>query len=329
MELLRSNIFQLLKVQYRQSEDVGIPEKRIKSLWRPENNYGFLLGITHYGEEFHLRELEEALTNSEFQEAEDDVIERFYMYYIQPFKQHNGSRCSTPTSQTMTRDEVESDSSAVRPIELKHKDLKQAVLKRDGVCVFCWADRGLQAAHIIAQKNTILLPFQTSIFERAGVPDKHQVQNGLLLCSNCHLEFDALKIYVEPGSTLLLMVVNSTSNDQDKEWKKRVRMMKHYRKGAEEDWVDIDNRMATNSDGDMELFFLNNDQSLQPNRKGLEFQKSACLIWRMAGGAETDEELCSDDDDTDHIQISIEKCHRWNSSATLFDVKDALQDPNM
>ena len=29
----------------------------------------------------------------------------------------------------------------------------------------------------------------------------------------------------------------------------------------------------------------------------MEFHKAACLIWRMAGGAEKDEEYCSDDED--------------------------------
>jgi hypothetical protein len=54
-----------------------------------------------------------------------------------------------------------------------------------------------------------------------------------------------------------------------------------------------------------------NAQSPQPNSKALEFHKSACLIWKMTGRAETDEELGSDDDETetDAILISIQKCH--------------------
>ena len=62
-------------------------------------------------------------------------------------------------------------------------------------------------------------------------------------------------------------------------------------------WVEVDNRQPTNQDGEMELFFLKNDQGLQPNHKALEFHKTACLIWRMAGGAEEEEEHCPDDDD--------------------------------
>jgi hypothetical protein len=66
-------------------------------------------------------------------------------------------------------------------------------------------------------------------------------------------------------------------------------------------------------------FVLNNPTRL-PNRDALEFHKAACLIWRMAGGAESEDEHCPDDDDDDYVPVdnrskSIEK---WmNSSATL------------
>jgi hypothetical protein len=74
-------------------------------------------------------------------------------------------------------------------------------------------------------------------------------------------------------------------------------MLKLNRSGWERRWKDIDNRPSTNNDGEMELYFLKNDEGLQPNHKALEFHKTACLIWRMAGGAEEEEEHCPDDDD--------------------------------
>jgi len=43
------------------------------------------------------------------------------------------------------------------------------------------------------------------------------------------------------------------------------------------------------------LYFIDNDPVKQPNRKALEFHKAACLIWRMAGGAEPDEEDSDDE----------------------------------
>ena len=42
------------------------------------------------------------------------------------------------------------------------------------------------------------------------------MQNGLLLCKNCHGEFDALKRYVDvAGDKLVLKVVNETNDPND------------------------------------------------------------------------------------------------------------------
>jgi hypothetical protein len=53
----------------------------------------------------------------------------------------------------------------------------------------------------------------------------------------------------------------------------------------------------------MVLWFVNNDPALQPNRKALELHKTACLIWRMAGGAEPVDEESSDDEENGPIHI--------------------------
>jgi hypothetical protein len=57
-------------------------------------------------------------------------------------------------------------------------------------------------------------------------------------------------------------------------------------------------------DGDMVLWFVQNNPALQPNHNALQFHKTACLIWRMAGGAESEDEECSDDDDGDSIYVA-------------------------
>ena len=44
-------------------------------------------------------------------------------------------------------------------------------------------------------------------------------------------------------------------------------------------------------------YFVQNNATKMPNRQALEFYKRACLIWRMAGGAEPDEEYSPDNDD--------------------------------
>jgi hypothetical protein len=56
------------------------------------------------------------------------------------------------------------------------------------------------------------------------------------------------------------------------------------------------NRLSVEENEEMGLYFIENDPQKQPNRKALEYHKTACLIWRMAGGAESDNEYCSDDD---------------------------------
>jgi hypothetical protein len=47
----------------------------------------------------------------------------------------------------------------------------------------------------------------------------------------------------------------------------------------------------------MALHFVQNNPTKLPNRQALEFHKAACMIWRMASGAGTEEEYCSDDED--------------------------------
>lgn len=44
-----------------------------------------------------------------------------------------------------------------------------------------------------------------------------------------------------------------------------------------------------------------------PNRQALEFHKTACLIWRMAGGADSDYEYCSDDEDLGPVDTAALK----------------------
>ncbi|KAJ8323127.1 hypothetical protein O5D80_008185 [Batrachochytrium dendrobatidis] len=52
----------------------------------------------------------------------------------------------------------------------------------------------------------------------------------------------------------------------------------------------------------------------------LEFHKTACLIWRMAGGVESDDEYCpyDDDDGCTPVDYQSKNIEKWmESSATL------------
>ena len=310
----------------------NIPNTTEKSKWTAENKCGFLLGIIKFGFVVHREKLNELLQNGQFKDQEMDFINEMYQFYIFPFKQHNGTGKSEPSCHTpQTTSSHPSRQNSVEDLdyipeeeekELTHKDLKKAVLKRDGVCLFCWTAKPIQGCHILAQKN---IPFQYDeepLFRRAGLEQKHQVQNGLLLCSNCHMEFDALKRYVDVvDDKLMVKVVNETddrNSEKYREWKTAVRNLTVLRLAAEEDWVHIDNRQAVNSDGGMELYFLNPDRTLLPNRNALEFHKTACLIWRMAGGSESDEEHCPDEE-VMFAGYDDNKVRKWlmNSDDTL------------
>ena len=91
----------------------------------------------------------------------------------------------------------------------------------------------------------------------------------------------------------------------------------------------------TDIDGDIVLHFLDSNPENLPNVHALGFHKAACLIWRMAGGAEP-EELPADEDDDDigasprapitqeEPEDSLERVKTWRrevagSSETLYE----------
>lgn len=140
---------------------------------------------------------------------------------------------------------------------------------------------------------------ESSLLQRAGLTQKHQVQNGLLLCKICHSQFDKLKRYVDVvDDKLVVKVVNETndkSSEKHEEWEDAVGALKVTRSYSQSKWAD--NRQAVETIGEMALYFIQNNPTKLPNRNALEFHKTACMIWRMVGGDETDEEYCSDDED--------------------------------
>jgi hypothetical protein len=71
----------------------------------------------------------------------------------------------------------------------------------------------------------------------------------------------------------------------------------------------------------MALYFVPTMESFEtqlPNRDALELHKAACLIWRMAGGAESEDEHCPDDDEYVPVDYRSKSIEKWmDSSATL------------
>ena len=301
------------------------------------------MGIIQEGEDSHIIRLHHLLATNQFTQQQEfsttsqladpqhprTFIDDMFAHYILPFhKDYSGtSTCHTPlSSNPPSRSNSAEDLDYVpEERELTHKELKKAVEKRDSVCLFCWNRKPLKGCHIIAQKNIPMVYDEPSLLLRAGLTQKHQVQNGLLLCGNCHDEFDQLQRYVdEVEDKLVVKVVNYSvlgNDEKHREWQRALRDMRIARSGREEDWTDIDNRQAVEPNGEMALYFVLNNATRLPNRDALEFHKAACLIWRMAGGAESEDEHCPDDDDyryyvpVDYRSKSIEK---WmDSSATL------------
>ena len=302
------------------------------------------MGIIQEGEDSHIIQLHHLLATNQFTQQQEfsttsqladpqhprTFIDDMFAHYILPFhKDYSGtSTCHTPlSSNPPSRSNSAEDLDYVpEERELTHKELKKAVEKRDSVCLFCWNRKPLKGCHIIAQKKIPMAYDEPSLLLRAGLTQKHQVQNGLLLCGNCHDEFDQLQRYVdEVEDKLVVKVVNYSvlgNDEKHREWQRALRDMRIARSGREEDWTDIDNRQAVEPNGEMALYFVLNNATRLPNRDALEFHKAACLIWRMAGGAESEDEHCPDDDDdyryyvpVDYRSKSIEK---WmDSSATL------------
>ena len=322
----------------------NLPVQRARSQWQPENKRGFFLGVIQQGEGRHINQLHNLLDSNHFTEQQifstnsllanplhhRTFIDDLFASYILPFhKDYNdSSSCRTPaSSRPPSRSNSAEDLDYVQEErELQHRDLKKAVEKRDGVCLFCWERQELQGAHIIAQKNIAVAYDENSILGRAGLMQKHQIQNGLLLCMLCHTLFDKLKRYVDVvDDKLVVKVVNysTVTNDEEQiDYQRNISEFKDFRSVRAKYWIDIDNRQAAESNGEMALYFVDNNQILLPNREALKFHKAACLIWRMAGGAESDDEYCPFDDDNGYIPVDYrsKNIEKWNSEATLFTV---------
>jgi hypothetical protein len=298
---------QNLQHHYNLSSE-NLPEQREKSKWRAENKFGFLMGIVEYGLHTHTIQLYDLLQENQFEDQEESFIDSLFDCYIRPFHKSYiaGSEfCQTPTtgsSRTPSRTNSAEDLDYTpEEKDLSHKDFKKSVVRRDGVCLFCWDVKEIEGAHIIAQKTIPIAYDENSLLQRAGLTQKHQVQNGLLLCNKCHSQFDKLLLYVDVvDDKLVLKVVNQTNDPTDGNWQSMMDRLRYAREGElriQNNVACKDGRVAVESDGEMALYFVHDNPSILPNRDALDFHKAACLIWRMAGGAEPDEdEYCSDDE---------------------------------
>jgi hypothetical protein len=337
IEVTKTAATQLLD-NYYQIHTSDLPTQRTKSEWQADNKQGFFLGIIQEGEDSHIIRLHHLLATNQFTQQQEfsttsqlaqhprTFIDDMFAHYILPFhKDYNDtSSCHTPVSSNPpSRSNSAEDLDYVpEERELTHKDLKNAVEKRDGVCLFCWGRLSLEGAHIIAQKNISMVYDEPSLLLRAGLTQKHQVQNGVLLCKVCHDQFDQLHRYVDVvDDKLVVKVVNETNDEMNLDFRSSILTTQSIRTTQKALFWSSDNRQAVEANGEMALYFVQNNPTKLPNRQALEFHKAACLIWRMAGGAEPDEEYCSDDDEVAPVDTAALK-RRFNipaqdSSSTL------------
>ncbi len=156
---------------YYQIHTSDLPTQRTKSQWQAENKRGFFLGIIQEGEDSHIIRLHQLLATNQFTQQQEfsttsqladpqhprTFIDDMFARYILPFHKDysDSSSCHTPASSNPpSRSNSAEDLDYVpEERELTQKDLKKAVEKRDGVCLFCWGRLECQGAHIIAQKN--------------------------------------------------------------------------------------------------------------------------------------------------------------------------------
>ncbi|KAI9344028.1 hypothetical protein BDR26DRAFT_858035 [Obelidium mucronatum] len=273
-----------------------------------KNKFGFLNGILTLSPDQNMRDdyaskIYWTLRTPSLPEPNSDQERRclnlLYNRFIHPFKQYSkGSSNSTPhespPSTPPGASSLALDSNAVNPCQ---SNFKAALMKRDKVCLFCWVNDPLDAAHLIAQKGgASIAPLVEDLLFRASLDNIYRVQNGIFLCKNCHTPFDGLRRYIEVvDGGLVAKVVNLTNDSQNEEWRKAVRDLRIGRAGREEDWPG---RQAVDAAGDMYIYFDQNDANILPNQTALIFHKAACLIWKMAGAAnDSSNEFLDDGDD--------------------------------
>jgi hypothetical protein len=193
----------------------------------------------------------------------------------------------------------------------------------------------LQAAHIVAQKKNPVAAEEEENLRRAGLISKHQVQNGLLLCSACHGEFDLLKYYVDiaqaNNEVIYFLEIVKGKLQTEEEWVKIINYTKDLRRAALNNFPS--DRRVVEDDGRIRLWFMkpfgdsNHTEDLRPKVEALAYHKTACLIWRMAAQGENDDAYFPewDDDDCGNENVFSQQRTEEFVSSVVAALEDAAQ----
>ncbi|KAI3656267.1 hypothetical protein MP638_002008 [Amoeboaphelidium occidentale] len=263
----------------------------IESCYQRYIAHGFLAGIAEYGFREDKDRLSDILeSNSEEKMAEvEGFIESCYQRYIAVFHQHSGSSYRTvSSSRPSSRTNFRQDMNGEHAPEITDSQFRHSVRERDLVCLFCWNDLECHAAHIVAKKDVPILYNQRSILQGVGLQSKNQLKRYVdVVEENGNLKY-------------VVKIVKGVRESDEADWDDAVELVRETRKVKKRrKCPDRD----VESNGDFALWFMNsleypqNERAsrsnrpaqsvdLRPNVLALQFHKAACLIWRMAGGAE-------------------------------------------
>jgi HNH endonuclease len=313
------------------SEYPDFNDERPLSRFKHSNYFGFVVGILRFidsacGEELvKLRkEIIDTLNSKDISvKYKRDLIKAssksIYSIIICSFLRYSASPNTTPS---------DSRSSTPSPSNPREKSFKEALHERDVICCVCWKSEKLllNGAHIIAHKTGNVMAIDTERIARICGIGLNSLQNGLLLCSDCHSHFDALKlwfdveedrnnqtIYRACGRERIIMV--------KPDW--RVTNTKHsFQKEIVQGQLD---RCGTTIEEETEdgLFscFPSNEASYWPNAQTLAFHKKAGLIWKFSAGSGEFEEYDYDNTPEDGIvvvQKAIKKLERFAEESEAY-----------
>ncbi|KAJ3006233.1 UNVERIFIED_CONTAM: hypothetical protein HDU68_004203 [Siphonaria sp. JEL0065] len=281
------------------------PRRPTWSQFKKQNKLGFLNGILTYApdplKEEYVAKFYWTFGSSTLPEPDTDeernCLNLLYARFIEPFKQHgmSGSSNASPHESTPSTPGGSLTALDLNAVDPTHSKFRSALHKRDKVCLFCWGNLELDAAHLIAQKPSaslsLIIP---DLLSRAGLDSVYRVQNGILLCKVCHGQFDKLRRYIDVvDDRFVAKVVNLTNDPHDHVWRSVVDDLRGTRTLRERKWTG--RQAIDDATGEMVVYFAQDDASILPNHTALSFHKAACLIWKMAGAADDIE-----DDEIDH-----------------------------
>lgn len=169
-----------------------------------------------------------------------------------------------------------------------HRDFKDALLKRDGVCIVCWRPDRLLAVHIAVLRKEVTTELRKIISNKLEIDGGHTVRDGLLMCESCYCRFTALTLYIECiDGDYFVKCLDSYTNGiyfnfiTDASMRKLPKVLPASK---------VAERSVKEKKDEMKVCFESREVSDYPNCTALHYQQIACLIWEFARGVDENED---------------------------------------